>query len=313
VDLARARRKIRDYELLVVLHSAAGDDLSLLRRIEGWFDGRRGKLLVLPGNEYMLMPDKIGFLRAAAADYVGSQLPLDAARWLYEESESTRVLAAPHALNPCAYYPIQSSARPIDIGFVGDIHPYFIGDLDRTRTVKFFEEHSASLGLTRDIRTHRMPRSEWAKFLNTCKGIIGAESGTYYLERTDHTRMAVEAYLEQHPHASFHDVFERFFRDYPNPVSGKAISSRHFEPIGTQTCQVLLEGRYNDILVADEHYLALKKDFSNVEEVVERFKDEPYRTAMVQRTHEYVLAEHTYRHRVNSLIGTIFATQSKAN
>jgi len=153
-----------------------------------------------------------------------------------------------------------------------------------------------------------MPRSEWAKFLNRCKGIIGAESGTYYLERTDHTRKAVEAYLEQHPHASFHDVFEQFFRDYPNPVSGKAISSRHFEPIGTQTCQVLLEGRYNDILVADEHYLALKKDFSNVEEVVDRFKDEPYRTAMVRRTHEYVLAKHTYRHRVNALVRTIFAT-----
>jgi hypothetical protein len=307
LDYASARRKIREYPLVVVLHSVAGDSLSLLRRTQDWFTERRGKLLVFLGNEYDLIPEKIGFLRAVEADYVATQLPLDAARWLYAACDRSQILPAPHALNPEAYRPDPSSTRSVDIGFVGDLYHYFIGDQERTGIVQFFQAEGAALGLSCDIRTKRMPRSQWAEFLNGCKGIIGAESGTHYLERTDQTKNAVQSYLKAHPQASFDEVFQRFFRDYPHPVSGKAISSRHFEPIGTHTCQILLEGRYNDILVADEHYLALKKDFSNIQNVVERFKDESHRTAMVKRTREYVLAEHTYQHRVRSLVDAIFA------
>jgi hypothetical protein len=307
-EYARARRKIKEYPLIVVLHSAAGDDLALLRRTESWFKDRRGMLLAFIGNEYDLMPDKIGFLRAVEAEYVASQLPIEAARWLYAPTRRTRVLAAPHALNPQVYYPNRAIARTVDIGFVGNYYPYFIGDNERTRMIHYFRENGNSLGLKCDVRTQRLTRTGWARFLSAARGIIGAESGTYYLEQTDQTRNAVQAYLEANPKTSFAEVFARFFRDYPNPVSGKAISSRHFEPIGTHTCQILLEGRYNDILVADQHYIALRKDFSNITDVVERFKDERYRTEMVQRTHEYVLAEHTYAHRVRGLVGAILGT-----
>jgi hypothetical protein len=308
VDYVRARPKIKEYPFVVVLHSAAGDDLSLLRKTENWFQGRQGKLLAFLGNEYQLMPDKIGFLRAVGADYIGSQLPLDAAQWLYAECDQSQILAAPHALNPQAYRPDLRSTRPIDIGFVGDDYPFFVGDRDRARTVQFFEDQASTLRLRCDIRSQRMPRADWARFLNQCKATVGAESGTYYLERTDRTIHAVQAYLREFPQSTFNDIFERFFRDYPDPVSGKAISSRHFEPIGTQTSQILLEGRYNDILVADKHYIALKKDFSNIQDVMQRFKDDDYRTAMARETYEYVLDEHTYQHRVRSLIAAMFDT-----
>jgi hypothetical protein len=108
--------------------------------------------------------------------------------------------------------------------------------------------------------------------------------------------------MKEHPRATFEGVFDQFFRHYPNPVSGKAISSRHFEPIGTKTCQLLLEGEYNGILKADEHYISIKKDLTNIDEDIRRFRDQGYREAMVQRTHEYVLEEHTYQRRVQSLV-----------
>ena len=43
---------------------------------------------------------------------------------------------------------------------------------------------------------------------SSCKGVIGAESGTYYLERTDHTVNAVKAWLRTYPKATFEEVFE---------------------------------------------------------------------------------------------------------
>jgi hypothetical protein len=310
VEYRRCMRRIADYDLVVVLHSAAGDSMSLLRRTAHWFERRRGRLLVFLGNEYDLMPEKIGFVRSVGAEFVASQLPIAAARWLYEECAGTRVLAAPHALNPRLYRRDEDVQRVTDIGFIGDVYPLFIGDVERNGMIRFFQDHAAELGVTCDIRLERLSRFEWARFLNQCRGVIGAEAGTYYLERTDQTANAVKAFLARHPAAPFEEVFERFFRDYPDPRSGKAISSRHFEPVGTRTCQILLEGGYNGILHPDEHYISIRKDYANVPDAIARFRDSEYRAAMTARTCEYVLAGHTYAHRVAALLSDVLGTDS---
>jgi hypothetical protein len=256
------------------------------------------------------LPDKIDFIRAVQADYIGSQLPIDAAQWLYAECQA-KVLATPHALNPMLYCPDQVSGwtadRPIDIGFIGDAYPAYIGDTERSDIVNYFQREGSRWGLRCDIRTQRLQRGDWARFLNRCKGIVGAESGTYYLERTDETINAVQAYLYRHPNISFGEIHAKFFRDHPHRMSGKAISSRHFEPIGTQTCQILVEGRYNDILIGDRHYIALKKDFSNIEEAIGRFMDPRYRLNMVHEAYEYVISAHTYAHRVQAILKEVWS------
>ncbi len=302
IEYAGHLRSISRYDLIIILHSLAGDSMSLLLRTVGWFGRRRGKLVVFVGNEYDLMAQKIAFIQRSRADYVCSQLPLAAAQWLYQECPRTRVLALPHALNPRFYYPDASIPRTCDIGFVGDRYPFFIGDLERTHLIDFFQRQGASLGLLCKLRTGRMIRPDWAAFLRTCKAIIGGEAGTYYLDRQAHTLTSAKAFQRKNPRASFDDVFEKFFAPMQNALSGKAISSRHFEPIGTKTCQILLQGDYNGILRADEHYIAVNKDLSNVDAAIERFKDESYRTKMVDRAFEYVMSEHTYAHRVRSLV-----------
>lgn len=106
----------------------------------------------------------------------------------------------------------------------------------------------------------------------------------------------------------FDEVYERFFRDRPLPgYYGKCISSRHFDAVGTETCQILVEGRYNDILQAGEHYIPLKVDFSNLTDVIEQFEDIPYREGMVRRTREYILAKHTYENRISDLYDALQA------
>jgi hypothetical protein len=312
VDYRRRREAICHYPLVIILHSAAGDSISLLRKTAHWFDRRRGKLVVFLGNEYDLMEEKIAFLRSVGADCVCSQLPIEAARWVYAECHPARVVSMPHALNPKIYYPNSGVRRPVDIGFCGDIYYHFVGDTERTALIQFFQEHCADLGLVKEFRLNaRMGRSEWARFLNGCKGTIGAESGSYYLDRHGRIIGQAKAYLRRHRHATFEEIFERFFRSPQVAyVSGKTISSRHFEPIGTKTCQLLLEGQYNDILRADEHYIRLKKDLSNMGDAIRRFKDEAYRAAMVDRTFEYVMDEHTYQHRVRALIEAVAENSS---
>ena len=177
--------------------------------------------------------------------------------------------------------------------------------MERTNLIQFFQRNGESLGMKCDIRTQRLPREGWAQFLRKSRGILGAESGTYYLDKTGQIIEDVKNYVKGHPSVSFQEIHDLYFKNRQNPVSGKAISSRHFEPIGTKTCQILIEGEYNGILKADEHYLSVKKDLSNIKDVTQRFKDNSYRRAMVERTYEYVMDGHTYRHRVDMLLGII--------
>ena len=68
---------------------------------------------------------------------------------------------------------------------------------------------------------------------------------------------------------------------------------------------MLLKGHYNGILEADRHYIAMNKDLTNIDEAIERFQDESYRTRMVEETYDYVLSRHTYAHRVEHLLGVV--------
>ncbi len=305
VEFSANRRKIRQYDLVVVLHSAAGDRMSILKRTASWFQGRRGKLAVFVGNEYDLLDEKIDFVQRSGADYVCSQLTIESARALYADC-AAQVLAMPHALNPSVYAVQPGQLRTIDIGFVGDLYDRRVGDQERSRILEFILREGPGLGLRSDVRTQRLPRHEWAAYLNRCRGIVGAESGSHFLQRNGEALNCAKEYVRRTPSASFDEVFHHCFANARAVLDGKAISSRHFEPIGTKTCQVLIEGRYNGILEADRHYIAVKRDLSNIHDAIRRFKDPSYRSGIVTAAYEHVMNGHTYAHRVAQFVDAIY-------
>ncbi len=300
----RTEKRLAEYDLIVVLHSATGDQMKLLRSGVHRLDGRRAPLVVFLGNEYCLMPEKIDFVRHSGAEFVASQLPRAAAQRLYAECRESRLLLAPHALNPAYYSPPEEERREIDVGFRGALYSPALGDVERTRLIEYFERESGNLGIRFDLDYRKVVRREWSALLRSWKGTVGAESGTYFLEHYDRSEREVRAYLRRHPRARFEELQERFFAERP-AISGKAISSRHFEPIGTKTCQILLEGDYNGILFPDEHYVAVRKDLSDVEEAVRRFRDHDYRRQIADRAWELAMAEHTYAHRVDAILDAV--------
>lgn len=103
------------------------------------------------------------------------------------------------------------------------------------------------------------------------------------------------------------ELRERFFRHHPAPLDGKCISSRHFEAIGTKTCQIMFRGRFNDILEADRHYLSLDRDWKNLGDVLARFTDPTERDTIVDAAHELVMDAHTHQHRVRDVIRRVGA------
>lgn len=361
-SLQVVRERLKESDLVVLLHSVNADTLDFLDPYRGMLKDRVCPLLSFVGNEVNLprisMEAKIGFLRDVSADFIATQLPLEAGQWLYAGCPGARVAALPHALNPEAFRPGPALAgRPVDIGARSQKYWSCLGDNDRNALFDFFRTRPFDPPLILDIDTaSRFDRAGWADFLRSCKGTISTEAGSRYLERDDATVKKIQAYVEEEDRKAgvrtvrpdslperlwrlvpeplkalaraplgralrslgvsyysdayesldFADAYEKFFRHTPPcPVYGKAISSRHFDAVGTKTCQIMLKGLYNGILRADEHYIGLEKGFSNAGEAVERFRDEGYRQDMVDRTYEYVMEEHTYRHRVDAVIGLL--------
>src|SRR6202030_776562 len=108
--------------------------------------------------------------------------------YLFGDLASRGVIAVPHALNPSAFRPTtHPDSRPIDVGSrVAKYLPH-IGDDDRNRIADKLIEIGRIRAINVDISHEKLARSEWAKFLNRCKGTVSTESGSWFLERDDAT------------------------------------------------------------------------------------------------------------------------------
>lgn len=345
-----AATAIERAELIVALHACSADTLEFIRPLASALEARRGKLLMLVGNEYNLpwagLADKRAFLHRVRADFIGTQLPIEAGRWLYGDLGAA-VLALPHALNEVAFRRDKPDpARATDIGGRSARYPAFLGDDERNRVYDTFAQLGPQLGLRVDVETAgRLDRPGWAAFLNDCRGTVGNEAGSWYLERDDRTAFAIREYIREktglatfradgllhaasrrlpfhlkewlkallkwfplkheaidHGAVSFEEVWQRFFADRPRcPAYSKCISSRNFDAAGTGTCQILMRGRYNDILQADRDYIPLDPDLGNVREAIERFRDPIERSRVANAAYSLMHDRHTYRHRLADL------------
>jgi hypothetical protein len=104
------------------------------------------------------------------------------------------------------------------------------------------------------------------------------------------------------------DILERFFVGRErSPFYSKCISSRHFDAAGTKTSQIMFRGRFNDILNADEHYIALESDFSNIDAVLATFRDSAKRQEIAGRAYDLVLSRHTYVNRMQQIYDLLSA------
>lgn len=99
------------------------------------------------------------------------------------------------------------------------------------------------------------------------------------------------------------EVIERFFSDDGSTTPcGTCISSRHFDAVGCGTIQILVEGRYNDILKAGIHYVPVRSDFADLEDVLRQAAKRDFAEHMLEGARKHVLAHHTLEHRIATLL-----------
>ena len=100
LHLGRCLLGIRKYDLIIISHAAAGDDMAL-SRVGHYLQRRRGKIAMFIGNEYDLLDEKLMFISEVEPEYVCSQLPMSAARYLYQGATRCEIVELPtHSTRP---------------------------------------------------------------------------------------------------------------------------------------------------------------------------------------------------------------------
>lgn len=202
--------------------------------------------------------------------------------------------------------------RDIDIGYRARDVPFWLGHFGRYKgeIAKVFNRWKNKSTLRMDISTD--PKEvflgdDWIRFLLRCRTMLGCLGGASMIDADGSIRKNVDAYIERHPEATFDEVKEKFFADKDNTLQLFALSPRHFECAMARTCQILLEGDYQGIFEPGIHYIELKKDFSNVEEVLHKVEDHALCDKIANQAYEKVVlsGDYTYAKFANDVVSHI--------
>ena len=113
-----------------------------------------------------------------------------------------------------------------------------------------------------------------------CRGMLGVESGVSVFDLDDHVIDEYEQLLARGAPVSVEGSRRRAAG---GQVFYRTISPRHFEAAAFRVCQVLFEGHYSGLMEPMVHYIPLRKDFSNFDQVLDQFR-EPESAARSPRT-----------------------------
>jgi hypothetical protein len=198
--------------------------------------------------------------------------------------------------------------RPIEIGYRAWSGLLSLGrhGVLRRRLAEAFAPAAAARGMRTDISVDMADihhGDDWYRFLASCKYFLGAEGGATVLDRSGEFMVRTQRYLDQHPDASFEEVEAACFPGEDGKLQLFAISPRHLEACATRTCQVLVEGEYSGVLRAGEHFIEVKRDLSNVDQVLDLIQRDSERERITEAAYRDVVASgrYTYRRLVESI------------
>jgi hypothetical protein len=192
--------------------------------------------------------------------------------------------------------------RVIDVAYRSRDVPFYLGDLGREKRIisDRFEVICAQHALRADISVREQDRiygEGWVRFLQSSRCVLGTASGASVVDFTGEIRENCEHHLRQHPEAPYEEVRARFFADVDGKLVIDTVSPRVFEAAALRCTMVHHEGSYAGIMEPDRHYIRVKRDYSNVADVVAQIRDEGLCRAIADHAYRDLVASGRYGYR----------------
>lgn len=153
------------------------------------------------------------------------------------------------------------------------------------------------LGLPRNdiqVGTGFLTGQSWFELLAKSRFTLGVPSGSNVIDvdgslaikatkLKDFTRKSLEQFLQQNA----------LKQDYKLEV----ISPRIFEAGLFDCCQILVEGEYNGILKENKHYIPVKRDLSNTDEVLAKISNKEFVESIVTQFRSDIVLNKSYGYK----------------
>jgi hypothetical protein len=215
------------------------------------------------------------------------------------------------------------SQRMLMIGYRGRPLPIRYGQLGLEKIsigkdIKLFcDEHCIKndIAWTEESRIYG---PKWYEFMMTCRSMLGSESGSNVFDWDGSLEDEIKQFRKLNSNISDSDVYEKIIS--PKEINGimNQISPRIFEAIATKTVLLLYEGSYSGVIKAGVHFIAIKKDGSNLAEVMHLLRDDDFVDAISERAYRDVIDSGNYSYKtfvsmIDDVIDKIIKDISKNN
>ena len=212
---------------------------------------------------------------------------------------------------------IKIKDRKIDIFYRGKLMHYIYGDLGQDKMnigIKMKEYCSNILNCNIEWNNEkRIYGDDWFKYLENSRVTLGTESGSNIFDCNGSLIKKINKYIkvpnsksrslkDMKTSYSYEHIRYKFKMKEGNINMGQ-ISPKMFEAICHKTGLVMFEGGYSGILKPNIHYIPLKKNFSNINDVILKIKDNEYLQNMVDKTYEDIVKSEKYSYK--TFIGKI--------
>ena len=189
--------------------------------------------------------------------------------------------------------------RSIDVGYRAKDLPAWLGRHARLKAQigDAFAAAAPAHGLSCDISTRAedaLVGADWVRFLLSCRYTVGVEGGASVLDRDGSLRTCCDRVLAERPDATFEELEQECFPGRDGEFGLVALSPRHLEAVATRTCQVLVEGDYGGVLEPGRHYIPLRRDFSNLDDVLDTMRRDEDRERIVETAYRDIVASGTW-------------------
>lgn len=192
--------------------------------------------------------------------------------------------------------------RPIDVSYRARKLPYWLGQhaMQKYEIAEKFLQSTKDKNLKCDISTKHEDRlfgKDWQDLLMKSKTVLLTESGVSLCDFTGEIQSKVEGFVEKNPEVSFETVSELFFEGQDGKYMMNVLSPRVFEAISERTLQICYPGDYQGILKVDKHCVLLKRDHSNISEVLSVVKSPEKAKQIIERAYNDIVCNPKYHYR----------------
>ena len=202
------------------------------------------------------------------------------------------------------------SEKTVDIFYRGRKLHFMYGELGKLKYEIGVKVKEAAIknNLKEDIEwidKKRIYNEDWIKTLSNAKVTLASPSGSNVINKNDNIVTNINKYLKiknyghllpDNLNVSYDEIFQKF--NIKEELNVGQVSPKMFEAAAVGTVLIMYDNcEYNNIFKPDIHYIPLKIDYSNLDKIMKKIKDNDYLQTIADNAYRDIILSNLYSYK----------------